>query len=80
MYQFDISRRPRQLLKILCLGAHCDDIDIGCGGTLLKILEKHENVFVTWVIFSSNPERAAEAQTSAELFLKDAKTRKIIIR
>jgi LmbE family N-acetylglucosaminyl deacetylase len=44
------KRRP---LQVLCLGAHCDDIDIGCGGTLLKLLDSPRRVAVTWVSFSA---------------------------
>ena len=66
-------------LKILCLGSHCDDIEIGCGGTILRLLSGNKNVEVVWVVFSSGKERAREARTSAKLFLKQAKRRKIIV-
>ncbi len=59
-------------LRILCLGAHCDDIEIGCGGTILKLVESRANVSVTWVVFSSDPTRAAEARIGAEAFLSGA--------
>ena len=39
--------------SILCLGAHCDDIEIGCGGTILKLLDGRDDVRVDWVAFSS---------------------------
>ncbi len=56
-------------LNILCLGAHCDDIEIGAGGTLLKIFEQYQIGKVRWVIFSSNEIRKPEAISSAEEFL-----------
>ena len=65
-------------LKILCLGSHSDDIEIGCGGTILRLLA-HDAAEVTWVVFSSSRARAREARTSAELFLKQAKRREIIV-
>ena len=40
-------------LNVLCLGAHADDIEIGCGGTLLQLLADRPNVHVTWVVFSA---------------------------
>ncbi|MBE9114780.1 PIG-L family deacetylase [Lusitaniella coriacea LEGE 07157] len=65
--------------KVLCLGAHCDDIEIGCGGTLLKLIENY-NIFVHWVIFSSNPQRKQEALASANLFLQNVDRKQIIIK
>jgi LmbE family N-acetylglucosaminyl deacetylase len=53
----------------LCLGAHCDDIEIGCGGTLLRWLEERPDLDVRWVVFSSTPRRAAETRASAQRFL-----------
>jgi LmbE family N-acetylglucosaminyl deacetylase len=62
----------RQALKVLCLGAHCDDIELGCGATLLR-LAAERTLDVTWVIFSSTPARAAEARASAARFLRNAR-------
>jgi len=67
--------RPRH---ILCLGAHCDDIDIGCGGTLLKLLARGSGWRVTWVAFSAPPERARELRASARRFLRRAADVRII--
>ena len=57
----------------MCLGAHCDDIEIGCGGALLDILSKNPNIEITWVIFTSTEARKKEAELGAELFTKNAK-------
>ena len=65
-------------LRVLCLGAHCDDIDIGCGGTLLRLLEERERVEVTWVVFSGTPERLAELRASAARFLQKAARAEVI--
>lgn len=66
-------------LKILCLGAHSDDIEIGCGGTILRLLSEHQRVDITWVVFSSNHDREQEARHSAELFLHQAARKDVII-
>ena len=71
-----IQDRP---LSILCLGAHPDDIEIGCGGTILKLLDEIEQVSVSWIVFSGAGERRKEAQVSAELFLEKAVARKIAV-
>jgi len=65
-------------LKVLCLGAHADDIEIGCGGTLLQLLADRPDVHVTWVVFSAAGEREREAQAGAELFLQQAAGRRVI--
>lgn len=57
-------------LNIICLGAHCDDIEIGAGGSLLKIFEEYEINSVKWVVFASNELRKKEAEDSAKLFLE----------
>ena len=59
-------------LNVLCLGAHCDDIEIGCCGTLLSILENDSNVNVYWQVFCSSPARAAEANDGAKRFCEKA--------
>ncbi len=67
-------------LTILCLGAHSDDIEIGCGGTMLHLLSQYSNLNVSWVVFSSGRDRELEARTSAALFLKKAKTHKVTVK
>jgi len=66
--------------RVLCLGAHSDDIEIGCGGTVLALLERHDNVVVRWIVFSASQERASEARTSASTFLEHAHEREVAVR
>ncbi|HKQ71641.1 MAG TPA: PIG-L deacetylase family protein [Polyangiaceae bacterium] len=66
------GRGERAPLRILALGAHSDDIEIGCGGTLLRLLADHPGSSVSWVVFSATPERDIEARASAAAFLTDA--------
>jgi len=56
-------------LNVLCLGAHCDDIEIGCGGTLLRLVQENMIAHIHWVVFASNESRKKEAIASAEKFL-----------
>ena len=67
-------------LRILCLGAHCDDIEIGCGGAVLRLLEERPGSTVRWVALSSNPEREREARASATGFLAGAGQSEIVIK
>ena len=80
MLPLNLSRNPAAPLQVLCLGAHSDDIEIGCGGTILQLLSGYSNVDVRWIVFSSNAEREREARASAELFLKKAKRKKVIVK
>lgn len=70
----------RRRLSILCLGAHCDDVDIGCGGALLSLLSRYPEADVTWVIFSAHGEREKELRASARRFLRDAASSRIVTR
>jgi LmbE family N-acetylglucosaminyl deacetylase len=67
-------------LKILCLGAHCDDIEIGAGGTLLKLFDEYTIEQVAWIVFSSTELRKKEALKSAEHFLAKVPNKKIVIK
>jgi len=66
--------------EILCLGAHSDDIEIGCGGTILELIAADPRVRITWVVFSGNAKREAEARRAAARFLRGAKTTRVIVR
>lgn len=67
-------------LRILCLGAHSDDIEIGCGGTILKLLQDHPGSHVVWVVLSARGRRKQEAISSAKIFLARAGSTKIEAR
>jgi len=60
--------------RVLCLGAHSDDIEIGCGATVLRLLDECPETHFTWMIFSASPERELEARASAAAFLAGAKS------
>jgi LmbE family N-acetylglucosaminyl deacetylase len=63
----------------LCLGAHSDDIEIGCGGTLLRLLQERPGSSVLWVVFSASAEREAEARGSAGEFLAAAAGSEVVV-
>lgn len=56
-------------LHVLCIGAHSDDIEIGCAATLLGLIERGHGLRVDWLVLSAPGERAAEARRSAEALL-----------
>lgn len=71
---------PDHPYQVLCLGAHSDDIEIGCGGTLLKLIEMVPDISVYWVVFGATSERRAEALASAQTFLKGVEHQTIVIQ
>jgi len=79
MVDFRLGSADRPLRRLLCLGAHCDDIEIGCGGTILRLLSEHSNIEIYWKVFSSTAVRKKEALRGAKLFLAGAKKKKIAI-
>src|SRR5215469_550683 len=61
--------KKKDRLVVLCLGAHSDDIEIGCGGTVLRLCEAIANAKFYWVVFSAAGKRGQEAVGAAELFM-----------
>jgi LmbE family N-acetylglucosaminyl deacetylase len=57
--------------RIVCLGAHCDDIEIGCGGALLA-LQQRANVSIDWVVMSGSEERRAETRAAMRSMVRPA--------
>lgn len=78
MLSLSLPLDPAHPPNILCLGAHSDDIEIGCGGTILRLLSQFPNASVHWVVFSAIGERADEARRGARLFGGDAVRRLIL--
>lgn len=72
----DLGDRP---LRLLCIGAHSDDLEIGCGGTILATLAESSAVEVTWVVLSAEGQRGDEAKHSAGHLLDGAAARRIIV-
>src|SRR4051812_33867063 len=66
-------------LAILCLGAHSDDIEIGCGGTLLSLLQRYPGSTVAWMVLGAAGTRADEARASAAAFLARAGTKSVSV-
>ena len=70
----------KQELRILCLGAHPDDIEIGCGGTVQKLIKEVPETQFYWVVFSGDGNRSKEAYESASVVLNRVKSKKIDVQ
>jgi LmbE family N-acetylglucosaminyl deacetylase len=79
MLRLTLAPTPDRALRLLCLGAHSDDIEIGCGGTILRLLAEHEDVEVHWVVLGASGQRDVEARKSAGLFLENAGRKTVIV-
>jgi LmbE family N-acetylglucosaminyl deacetylase len=64
-------------MKLLCLGAHADDIEIGCGGTVLRLAAEVTALVARWIVFSGDGPRRCEAQNGAAAFLENVSERQI---
>ncbi|HMV56137.1 MAG TPA: PIG-L family deacetylase [Nitrospira sp.] len=74
MLKLILDRDRKKPLRLLCIGAHSDDLEIGCAGTLLSWIDSDPEVEIRWVVLSAGGKRAAEARSSAKsLFGKHVK-------
>ena len=80
MLALDFHRQGSGPFKILCLGSHSDDIEIGCGGTILRLLSSRQETEIVWIVFGSGSKREQEARNSAALFLRAAKNKSVIVK
>jgi LmbE family N-acetylglucosaminyl deacetylase len=79
MLKIQIPKPGTGPLRVLFLGAHSDDIEIGCGGTILRLIQEYPELEVTWVVFSALGERGEEARNSAHEFLKDVRQKQVLV-
>jgi LmbE family N-acetylglucosaminyl deacetylase len=80
MLPFLLHAKASHPFRILCLGAHSDDIEIGCGGTILSLAKRYPQAAITWVIFSSGSDREAEGRRSADLFLANVAKSEVFVK
>jgi LmbE family N-acetylglucosaminyl deacetylase len=80
MLALHLAPDPGAPLRVLCLGAHADDIEIGCGGSVLRLAETRPLAEFTWIVFSGDQVRAEEARRCAALFLRCAAGAKVVVK
>jgi|ERR1700733_3798922 LmbE family N-acetylglucosaminyl deacetylase len=68
MIHLNLDSRKDGAFNVLCLGAHSDDIEIGCGGAILRLAEEYPNCEFHWVVFSAIGTRELEARNAAQMF------------
>ena len=72
MIHLNLEAGKQGPLQILCLGCHSDDIEIGCGGTILRLAEQYQGCDFHWMVFNATGTRETEAKHAAELFVPRA--------
>ena len=80
MLNLDFDRAFGRRGTLLALGAHSDDIEIGCGGTILTLLRRYPKLRVWWVVLGASGRRQTEAEASARDFLRGAHTGRVIVK
>src|SRR5713101_7358785 len=80
MLELKLGRNKEEPKKFLFIGAHCDDIEIGCGGAILRLTKEYSQATIHWVVLSSDEKRAAEAHRSSELFLANVASKAVTIK
>lgn len=80
MLNLTFGKRLDSGLRVLCLGAHSDDIEIGCGGTILRLLEENPAAEIYWVVLGASGPRRTEAIESAKRFLENARRHEIVVK
>lgn len=69
-----------KIRSVLCLGAHADDIEIGCAGTVLRLIDSNPALKVVWVVLSGGGKRTQEARRSARFFLRNAAASRVVTK
>lgn len=78
---YALNRRSQTApFRVLCIGAHSDDIEIGCGGLILSLIGQQKVVDIDWIVFSAAGPREREARRSAETFLQGAHRTNILVK
>jgi LmbE family N-acetylglucosaminyl deacetylase len=73
------GNRERPLRRVLAIGAHSDDLEIGCGGTVLRLLRDYPDLEIVWLVLSAHGDRRDEARASAEALVSNAAKSEILI-
>jgi LmbE family N-acetylglucosaminyl deacetylase len=80
MIQLKLNRTSDRPLHILCLGSHADDIEIGCGGTILKLAAEYSDAVFHWVVFSAIGPREEEARRAASQFVEPSRLKGPVLK
>jgi len=66
-------------LRVLCLGCHSDDIEIGCGGSILRLAAERQDCVFDWVVFCAIDVRASEAKQAIARFVEPSRLKRVLL-
>jgi LmbE family N-acetylglucosaminyl deacetylase len=78
MIQLSLPAKGAEAFTVLCIGAHSDDIEIGCGATLLHLKKTVQRLNFHWVVFSAKGARGLEARKAADLFTSGSEAKIVL--
>lgn len=78
-YSFDTAATASRAPTILLIGAHCDDIEIGCAGTVMRLVDRYPRGRFVWVTLSSDPQREAETRAASDHLLGTVVQREVFV-
>ena len=70
MLGLTLATSSNSALEILCIGAHCDDIEIGCGGTVIVLQQRYPRCKLHLLVLTSTASRRQEAEAAAKALIK----------
>ena len=79
MLTLGLGRAKEPVNRVLVVGAHSDDIEIGCGATLVRLIEEQPDLEVYWMVLSAEGTRCEEARASADAMLSTVKRREVVL-
>ena len=79
MRRLVLGQPAEHRLRLLVLGAHSDDIEIGCAGTVLRLAQEGRLRSVDWIVLSASGEREREARAAADIVLRDVEERSVAV-
>ena len=80
MIDFRLNLAGGRAPVFLFLGAHSDDIEIGCGGTVIEMLDTYPDAHIHWVVLSTGTGREREARRAAGMLLRRAHEPKVVVK
>lgn len=79
MFPLNLEAPLGRRLEVLCIGAHCDDIEIGCGGSIIALQQRHPECRIHWFVLTSTPARRDEAAAAAQAFVQNSSRGEVFI-